>query len=203
MKTSFKTTTLIAAIGMIVYTVYLAANYVLTPYFDSYSYDLAVDIRIRLIFDILPISLIIAGVSMWKYRPAKEASKSFRIFTICLFVALVGTLLFSPLYTYQIVDMAHLFPSIYWRVIVLISGIVWLFMLRKQPMEETTSRSYHVTLILAMILLALPMILEAASGIALLCGRNIVLGLNSAAVKSWVKFISPILPLAYIVFPKR
>lgn len=202
MKTSFKTTTLIAAIGMIVYTVYLAANYVLTPYFDSYSYDLAVDIRIRLIYDILPISLIIAGIGLWKQRPSDAASKSFRVFTKCFFVALVGTLVFSPLYTIQIAGSAYIFPSIYWRAFMLISGIVWLFMLRHQPLEEASQRSYRVTLILAMLLLALPMVLEAISGISLLCGRDIVLGLNSGAIKSWVKYIAPILPLVHFVFPR-
>ena len=203
MRTSFKTTTLIAAIGMMVYAIYVVTRYAIHEFWPiPYHYDLWYDIIERIILDILPISLIFAGVGLWNYCPSKDASKSFRIFTICFFVAIVGTVLFSPLYTYRIVGMAYLFPSIYWRAILLISGIVWLFMLRKQPIEESTSRSYHVTLILAMILLALPMILEAISGISLLCGRDIVLGLNSGAIKSWVKYIAPILPLVHFVFPR-
>ena len=203
MKPSFKTTTLIAAIGMIVYTIYIIMLFAIHKLYPTpYHYDLWKDIQERLIVDILQVSFIIAGIGLWKYRPSDAASKSFRIFTVCLFVALVGTLLCSPLYTYQIVGVGYLFPSIYWRVIMLVSGIVWLFMFRRQPLEETSPRSYRVTLILAMLLLALPMVLEAISGISLLCGRDIVLGLNSGAIKSWVKYIAPILPLVHFVFPR-
>ena len=202
-KSSFKTTTFIAAIGMIVYTAYVLTRYMLGEYFGiHYVFNLTTEIRIRLIYDILPISLIIAGIGLWKQRPSDAASKSFRVFTKCFFVAFVGTLVFSPLYTIQIVWSAYIFPSIYWRAFMLISGIVWLFMFRRQPLEETSPRSYRVTLILAMLLLALPMVLEAISGISLLCGRDIVLGLNSGAIKSWVKYIAPILPLVHFVFPR-
>jgi hypothetical protein len=203
MKTSFKTTTLIAAIGMMVYTIYGLTRYAIHEFWPiPYHYDLWYDIIERIILDILPISLIFAGVGLWNYCPSNNESQSFRIFTICLFIALIGTLLFSPLYTYSIVGLEYIFPPIFWRAIILISGIVWLFMFRRQPLEETSPRSYRVTLILAMLLLALPMVLEAISGISLLCGRDIVLGLNSGAIKSWVKYIAPILPLVHFVFPR-
>ncbi len=203
MKLSFKTTTLIAAIGMMVYTLYVLTRYTLSECCGiHYVFDLATEIRIRLIYDILPLSLIVAGIGLWKYRPSDAASKSFQTFTICLFVALVGTLVFSPLYTIRITGAPYLMPSIYWRAIMLISGIVWLFMLMRQPLEEASPRSYRVTLILAMLILALPVILESISGLALLCGREVVLGFSSGAVKSWVKFIAPILPLIHFVFPQ-
>lgn len=204
MKLSFKTTTLIAAIGMIVYTAYVLTRYAIYEFcsMPPYHYHLGYDISVRLIYDILPLSMIVACCGLWKYRPAENASKSFRVFTICLFVAMFCTLLFSPLYTYSIVGLEYIFPPIFWRAITLISGIVWLFMFRRQPLEETSPRSYRVTLILAMLLLALPMVLEAISGISLLCGRDIVLGLNSGAIKSWVKYIAPILPLVHFVFPR-
>lgn len=203
-KPSFKTTTLIAAIGMIVYTIYVVVRYAIHEFFPvPYHYDLLNDIQERIIIDILPVSLIIAGAGLWEYSPSITASKSFRALTICLFIALIGTLLVSPLYTYQTGGwMGYLFPKICWRSILLVSGIVWLFMFRRQPLEETSPRSYRVTLILAMLLLALPMVLEAISGISLLCGRDIVLGLNSGAIKSWVKYIAPILPLVHFVFPR-
>jgi len=198
-KLSFKTTTLIAAIGMIVYTIYVVVRYAIREFFPvPYHYDLLNDICVCLIFDILPLSLIIAGIGLWKHRPSKAASKSFHLFTICLFVALVGTLLFSPLYTYPIVGIGHLFPPIYWRAIMLISGIVWLFMLRIQPMEDATPRSYQVTLIIAMTLLALPIILEAISGLSLVLGGEIFC-FNSAAIKTWVKYIAPVLLLSQFI----
>lgn len=199
MKHNFKTTILIAAIGMIVYTIYVLTHYALSELCPTpYHYDLWTDICERLIFDILPVSLILAGVSLWKYRPVQNASKPFRYLTIGLFVALIGTLLLSPLYTHRIVRMMpYLFPSIYWRAILLITGIVWLFMLRKQTLEETSPASHRGMLIIAILLLALPMILEATSGISLLCGREYVLGLHSGAIKTWVKYIAPTIMLCW------
>ena len=198
MKPSFKTTTLIAAIGMIAYTIYVVTRYVIHQLsMARYNFDLWDDLRARMIFDVLLISFIIAGIGLWKYCPAVNVSKSFRYFTIGLFVAITGTLIFSPNYTYQIVGAWYLFPSIYWRVILLITGIIWLFMLRNQPVEKTTLTSYRIPLLLSILVLALPMILEAISGLSLLCGREYVLGLHSSAVKSWVRYIVPTILLSW------
>lgn len=203
MTSSFKTITLIAAIGMIVYTAYVLTRYAIHEFWPMpYHYDLWNDIIERLFFDVQSVSLIIAGIGLWKYRPSEPASKPFRIFTACLLIALIGTLSVSPLYTYSIVGLGYFFPPICWRVLLLISGMVWLFILRDQPIEEASSRSYRVTLILSMLLLALPIILEITSGIALLCGRELVLNLSSAAIKSWVKYIAPTLVLVHFVFPQ-
>ena len=200
MRFSFKTTTLIAAIGMIVYTIYLVTQFVLKElYAMPYCYDFWKEIQERLIVDILQVSFIIAGIGLWKYRSSNAASKSFRVFTVCLFVALAGTLLSSPLYSYRICGMEYLFPSIYWRVIMLVSGIIWLFMLGCQPMEKVVSLSYRVTLIIAMSLLALPIVMEMISGLSLALGGNIFC-FKSYAFQSWVRWIAPTMVLAHFVF---
>lgn len=202
MNKFFKTTTILAGIGMIAYTVYVLTRYVLSEYFGvHYVYNLATDIRLRLIYDILPLSMLIACCGLWKYRPAKEASKSFQLFTVCLFIALVATLLFSPFNTILIAEMAYLCPSIYWQAIILIAGIVWLFVLMRQPLEEVSTRSYRATLILAVFLLTIPMLLEALSSISCLL-RGYVLSFGSSTIKSWVIWIAPILVLTHFVFPK-
>ena len=194
-KLSFKTTTLIAAIGMIVYALYIVARYIIYyAYPTAYCFDLWIDIRTRLIFDLLPISLIIAGIGLYKKRPI-DTMKSFHFFTVCLLIALIGTLVFSFIYTYD----HSIWPPFYWRMILLVAGIVWLFMLRKQPLEDATPRSYQVTLIIAMTLLALPIILEAISGLSLLCGNEHVLGLKSYSIKTWVKYIAPVLLLSQFI----
>lgn len=199
MKPSFKTTTLIAAIGMIVYALYIVARYIINcAYPTAYCFDLWIDIRTRLIFDSLPISLIIAGIGLYKKQPI-DTMKSFHFLTVCLLIALIGTLVFSSIYTYY----HSIWPPFCWRMILLVSGIVWLLMLRKQPLEDATPRSYQVILIIAMILLALPIILEAISGLALLCGNEHVLGLKSYTIKTWVKFIAPTLVLAHFVFRRQ
>lgn len=202
MKPSFKTTTLIAAIGMIVYTIYIIMLFAIHKFYPTpYHYDFWKDIQERLILDILQVSLITAGTGLWKYRPSDSASKPFRVFTVCLFVALAATLLCSPLYSYRIVGAAYLFPSIYWRVSMLVSGIVWLFMLRRQPMEEASPRSYRVTLIIAMVLLALPIVLEMISGLSLALGGNIFC-FKSYAIQSWVRWIAPTLVFVHFAFPR-
>lgn len=202
MTSSFKTTTLIAAIGMIVYTIYVLTHYALSVLCPTpYHYDLWNDICERLIIDILPVSLILAGVGLWKKRPAPNTSKPFRYLTIGLLVALVGTLLLSPLHAHQILGIAYLFPSIYWRALILVAGIVWLLMLRKQPLEEAAPRSYRVALIFAIATLALPIVLEMISGISLALGGEIYC-FNSYAIKTWVRWIAPILPLVHFVFPQ-
>ncbi len=201
MKPSFKTTTLVAAIGMIIYALYVVARYIIYyAYPTAYCYDLWPGIRVRMMFDLLPLSLIVAGLGLYQQRP-KNTTKPFRILTICLFVSLIGTLVFSRIDTFPHIGLEPIFPPIYWRVLLLIAGIVWLFMLRNQPLEEASPRSYQVTLAVSMALLALPIVLETISGIALLSGREYVLGLNSDAIKTWVKFIAPVLPLIHFVFP--
>ena len=200
MKFSFKTTTLIAAIGMIGFTIYFVARSILyAAYPTAYCYDLWPDIRTRIAFDVLPLCLIIACIALYKQRPIMSASKPFRYLTIGIFIALVCT----PISSFPdvfICGMVYLFPPTYWRVIMLIAGIVWLFMLRQQPTEEASPRSYRVTLVIAMLILAFPIILEMISGLSLLVNGNI-LCFNSWAFKSWTKWIAPILPLIFFVFP--
>ena len=201
MKPSFKTTNLIAAIGMIIYTVNVVARYVIYRNCPlDLNYDLWEDIRVRLVLDILPVSLIIAGIVLWNKRPSESASRPFRYLTIGLFVCMVGTLLFSPAYSGQI-GFPFLSPSICWRAIILVSGIVWLFMLRKQPFEEATPRSYKVSLVVALGMLALPIILEAISCFSYVVSGYIQL-LNSYLFKPWVRWIAPVLVLVHFVFPQ-
>ena len=77
MRPSFKTTTLIAAIGMIAYSLYVIARYILHDFGLIHCYySLGYDIRVRLIYDILPVSLIIAGIGLFKYLPSNAASTS-------------------------------------------------------------------------------------------------------------------------------
>lgn len=199
MKPSFKTTILIATIGMIVYALYVVARYTFHVLFPApYHYELWNDIYERLVRDILPVSLIVAGFGLYKQRPV-NITKHFRILTICLLVALGGTLFFSPIYTYW----HSIWPPFFWRIILLIAGISWLFMLRNQLMENVSSHFYRITLIFAIVLLALPMILEAISGIAILCENEFVLGLHSGAIKTWVKYIAPILPMVFLITKQK
>ena len=200
MRHSFKTTTLIAAIGMIGFTIYFVTRSILyAAYPTAYCYDLWPDIRTRMAFDVLPLILIVACIALYKQRPIMSTSKPFRYLTIGIFIAVVCTSI-SYFVDLFICGMVYLFPPTYWRVIMLIACIIWLFMLRQQPTEGASPRSYRVTLIIAMLILAFPIILEMISGLSLIVNGNI-LCLNSWAFKSWTKWIAPILPLIFFVFP--
>lgn len=206
MKLSQKTTSFIAAIGMIIYTIDIVARYFIYRNCPmDQNYDLWDDVRVRLVLDVLPVSLIVAGIGLWEKRPAENVSKPFRYLTIGLFVGMVGTLLFSPIYTMltgiPFPFFPFLSPSIYWRALVLIVGIIWLFMLRKQPLEEASPRSYKVSLIVALGLLVLPIVLEALSCLSYVVSGYILL-LNSYMFKPWVRWIAPVLVLAHFVFPQ-
>ena len=111
MKPSFETTTLIAAIGMIIYALYAVERYAMYEWCSvPYHFNLWKDIQERLMFDLLPLSLIIVGLGLYQQRPT-NATRPFRILTICLFVALIGTLVFSPLYTYSIIGIGSISVS--------------------------------------------------------------------------------------------
>ena len=86
MKPSFKTTTLIAAIGTIAYSLYILIHYAIHEFcsLPPYRFDLWDDICVRLIYDILPVSFIFAAIGLLKYRPSNDSSKSFHIFTTCI-----------------------------------------------------------------------------------------------------------------------
>jgi hypothetical protein len=71
-------------------------------------------------------------------------------------------------------------------------------MLGNQTTEKTPSLSFRVILIIAMALLALPIVLEIISGINLLFNHSI-LGLRSDVIQTWVKYIAPLLPLAHFL----
>ena len=195
---SFKTATLIAAVGMIVYTLYITARYIIHAVHPMhYHFELWTDIRTRLMFDVLLFSLITACIALYNHRPVMSASKPFRRLTIALFIALIGTPFFCFPHVH-ICGLPSLFPSFYWRILMLIGGIVWLFMLRQQPTEKAASLPCRATLILAILILSLPIVLGMISGLSLWINGNI-LGLKSSAIKTWVRWLVPILPLASLV----
>ena len=65
MKLSQKTTSFIAAIGMIIYTIDIVARYFIYRNCPlDLNYDLWDDVRVRLVLDVLPVSLIVAGIGL-------------------------------------------------------------------------------------------------------------------------------------------
>lgn len=199
MKLSFKTTTLIAAIGMSIYTIYIVIRYAIhILYYCPYHFDLVEDICQRIVTDSILIAMIIAGIALLQYRPLSHTSRSFRIYTIVLATLLFLTaLLCSIPFLGVYINGARFFvPDVEWRIIFLIMGIVWLVMLSRQEVTERPSISFRFIIYCGMIVLCIPMLLEMISGISLLCSGKILF-LHSSCIRSWVRHFVPTIILCW------
>jgi hypothetical protein len=188
MKPSFKTTTLIAAIGMGCFIAFSAVFYSIRTLLPCpYQYDLLQDIAVRSCMDVLLISLIVAGAALLTCRPTKDVTKPFRILTYVLALLLVLALISTP-----IIGQIRLsfWPPLWLRFVLMIVGCVWLCLLSLQEAAEPTPRAFRIALICGIIVLAFPMVCEIISGISLLCSGHI-LYLHSSVAYTWVRYIVP------------
>lgn len=136
MKSSFKTTALIAAIVMGCFIALSAVYYSIRALHPSpYHYDLLQDIAIRSCMDMLLISFIAAGAALLTCRPAKDVTKPFRILTYIL-TALLGFTLISTLIIGQV--SLSFWAPLWLRFVLIIAGCVWLYLLSRQEMAEPT-----------------------------------------------------------------
>lgn len=188
MKPSFKTTALIAAIGMGCFIAFSAVFYSIRALYPSpYHYDLLHDIAIRSCMDVLLISLIVAGAALLTRRPTKKVTKPFRILTYILAALLVLALISTPIIGHISLSF---WPPLWLRFVLMIVGCVWLCLLSRQEAAEPAPHAFHIALICGIIVLAFPMICEIASGISLLCSGHI-LNLHSSATYTWVRYAVP------------
>lgn len=199
MKISFKTTTLIAAIGMSIYTIYIVINYVMhILYYCPYHFDLVQDICQRISMDTVLISMLIAGIALLQYRPLSRTSKSFRIYTLVLasLLFLAALVCSIPILGVYINGARFFFPDFEWRIIFLIMGIVWLIMISRQEASERPSVPFRIVICCGMIALCIPMLLELISGISLLCSGKILF-LHSSCIFSWIRHFVPTIILCW------
>ena len=191
MKPSFKTTTLIAAIGMGLFIAFSTAFYSIHALHPSpYHYDLLQDIAIRSCMDVLLISLIVAGAALLTCRPTKDVTKPFRILTYILAALLGFALICAPMIGHVLFGL-YIWPPLWLRFVLMIVGCVWLCLLSRQETAEPAPRAFRIALICGIIVLAVPMVCEIASGISLLCSGHI-LNLHSSATYTWVRYVVPV-----------
>ena len=199
MKPSFKTTTLIAAIGMSIYTIYIVIHYAIhILYYSPYHFDLVQDICQRIGMDTVLIAMLIAGLALLQYRPLSHTSKSFRIYTLVLASLLLLTALICsiPILGVYINGARYFYADVEWRIIFLIMGIVWLIMLSRQEASERPSIPFRFIICCGIIVLCIPMLLEIISGISLLCSGKILF-LHSSCIFSWVRHFVPTIILCW------
>ncbi len=199
MTFSFKTTTLIAAGGMSVYTCYLVILRVVHALYSCpYHFDLARDICERIGMDTVLIAMLIAGIALLQYRPLNRVSKTFRIYTIVLASLLLLTILICsiPVLGIRISGVRFFFPDFGWRIVFLFMGIIWLVMLSRQEASERTSVSFRNVLYCGIIALCVPMFIEIISGVSLLCSGKILF-LYSSCICSWIRYFVPTIILCW------
>ena len=198
MKQSFKTLSLVAAAGVGIYTAFIVGvriMHIVCP--RAYHFDLMRDIFCRGMFDLLLVSIAVAAIAMMSKRPRQKATKQFRVFTYVLAALLVLTFICTPFTSVRcFYGVMQLWPPFGWRVLLLILGIVWLWIISKQPETEPTPRAYRVALLCSIVVLAIPIVCEIASGISLLCNGHI-LHLHSSAIKTWIRYIVPTILLCW------
>ena len=199
MKPSFKTTTLIAAIGLGIYTCYLVVLHVVRAYSVSPDqFDIVRDICLRVGMDCVLIAILIAGIALIQHRPLSHVSKLFRIYTIVMaslmLVVVIGYSICSP--GIYISGVLYFYPAFVLRVVFLLLGIIWLVMLSRQEATERTSSSFRIVICCGIIALCVPMLLEIISGISLLSSGKLLF-LHSSCIRSWVRYFVPTIVLCW------
>ncbi len=200
MKPSFKTTTLIAAIGIIVYSLteivwclrhVFALN---TLQFMQFREVLGI-----INIGVLLISMGLACFALCKYRPTKNnVSRSFRRLTIVLSVLLALTMLIctSPINLIRINGAWFFYPDFWWRILLMVLGVTWLFKLSRQETTEQSPQAFKVAVICGMIVLALPVLLGLISEASYICTDKLLF-LRSTCVSTWVRYIVPTILLSW------
>lgn len=194
MKTSFKTTVLIAAICEWFYAAFIIIRHIVHAVWPHpYHYDLLQDILMRMVCNTMLAAIIIACIALYRYRPL-SVSKSFRILTYILTALLVFAFIQAPFSLFYI--FGGFWPSFWLRVLIMILGGIWFWYLSKQEATAATPRSFKSALVCGIIIAAIPMICEVASGISLLFSGHI-LYLHSSGIWSWVRYIVPTILLIW------
>ena len=203
MKPSFKTTTLIAAIGMTFYAIHIILHSIPTIGYQFYYlfrghpfwHDIYYAFWMYLLIGVLITAIVsIVGTNP---REANNPKKSFRVITyvlsiVLLFATLVAVL---PIPVY-VSGVPYLFIPTEWRIIVVLLAAVWLWMLSRQNAIGLISKPLRVALVVGASILCMPILLQLISGISYLL-TEYILFLRSWAIYSWTIILLPLILLCW------
>ena len=202
-KLSFKTTTLIATIGMAFYVCHLIMQHIPAfvqlrcNYFHGrpFVHDMYYAAWMYLLLGIIITTL----VAMLRVKLVSSAvpTKSFRIMTYVLSIvsglAMLGGSLPFPVY---VSGVPFMYVPIPWRIIVLVFATFWLWMLSRQSSIGTISMAQRLAMIVGACLLCIPISLQFASAISYWRSGEILF-LHSWAIGSWLKVLVPTILLCW------
>lgn len=205
MKNSFKTTTLITAVGMGLYTCHsivrnIPASWDLYYHF-FYGHPFLHDIYYAAWIYLLSGVLIATLISMFLFKPTTQVmpSKRFRIATYVLsaisVMAELGGSLPIPVY---VSGVPYMFVPVPWRIFLLVFATIWLWRLSCQESIGYLSKALRISMIIGACMLCIPIVLQFVSAtFYLFVGK--LLFLRSWAISSWLYIVPTILLCWYSI----
>ena len=197
----FKTTTIIAAIGMTIYLCYVITRSILSEY--GHYFDFSSEVYRNVFYAAWMYlffgSVIITIIAILGHGPTEPIApkKSFRIITYALTVLLsfcvIGALLPSPVHVGGVPYLYIRFPM---NIILIILATIWLWMLSRQSSIGTISIALRFAMIAGACLLSIPISLQFASAISYWQDGEILF-LHSWAIGSWLKVLVPTILLCW------
>ena len=193
MKPSFKTTTILAASGMSIYTGYVFLRQV--PAINTWICSLrglGSEIFFTAWMYLLLGAMIAAIIAVVRFRPMTQTrpKTSFRIMTYILAGVLLLSVLVALLIPVHISGAPYLYVHAPWRYVLLLLAFVWMWMLPFQSSLGSVSKSLRVAALIGAGVLCVPILLQLLSGISYFATGHILF-LRSWAVASWVRYLVP------------
>ena len=199
MKNSFKTTTLIAAIGMGLYTCHSIARNIPASWDLYYRFfyghpflrDMYYAAWIYLLLGILIATLI----SMFLFKSTTQAmpSKRFRIATYVLsaisILAVLGGSLPIPVY---VSGVPYMFVPVEWKIFLLVFATIWLWRLSCQESIGNLSKALRISMLIGACMLCIPVVLQFVSATSYLFTGKLLF-LRSWAISTWLYIVPTIL----------
>ena len=201
MKPSFKTTTIIATIGMTIYTYYSIVRSIPAMVWLHISnlrgplHDIFYATWMYLFLG----RVIITIIAILRHRTSEPTMPRLRFrmttytLTVLLSFCIIGALLPYPIY---IEGMPYLYIRFPMNIILLTLATIWLWMLCRQSSLGPISKPLRVAMMISIGLLALPILLQIISATSYwLTGE--LLFLRSWAIYSWIRIFVPTILLCW------
>ncbi len=201
MKLSFKTTTLIAAIGITLYAIHVVLR-LRDPIHDAFNtafgaYSISRELYFVTWYAFLIVCMLSIIVAALKTNTNLDApQKSYRVVTYILAGSLLIASAEAMVLPVRITGVYYLVLSEFWRVVLPILSSVWVWMLYRENSAGTISKSLRIAMIIGACALCIPILLQLISGISYLCTDHILF-LRSWAIYSFVKVLVPTILLCW------
>lgn len=195
MNTSLKTDLRVAAIGTTIYGVYI------TGYLLVHALGLAEPYSWSAIKDIVSLSanwlllgaafIVCYGCGLRKILPAMN--KPMRIYTLIIGFAFCLSMVYALIERILFNDFSYYgcYPETWWRIVLIVSSIVWLWLFSSSKKEQTMSvRAAKTIMVVPTIILGSAFLVQVIAGVYVLVIGH-VFGFHTWIVLSWLRYLVP------------